>query len=361
MKKKTVWLAAVFLLFCGCGRANETTNPTVSEKSEGISTTVNFLEVLETAESEEIISAEEDEPELITGSDISTMVWKDGKVQCEEDAVYSGERMTFTARCNGYLKHVDYMNCTVMLLNDGIPQPFFWDGAEEEQLFYTLQWDSRMPEEGIEFEFSFIPRNVPYGDRASIALVIGMTPGVHFSEKNVLVTAGMDGFTFNITADSPEHAVLWEEAIPEYGGVSSYVRESAETDTLGGVAVTEKLTSDTQLNTYHTAYRTSGPLYGMKSSWRFNEKEEDLVFYSFVDGVPKPLFDGSFYCQGVIWPGELYELPLDMEQIGKGEHQIWIAYIRKSMVKDFWYDPEGLSDAGKGPECVIYVYDLMIE
>lgn len=364
MKKKIVWLAALTLLACGCSGVDENPKTTIAEETEGISTTADFLEVLETAESEETISAEDDEPEFITGGvSQSINVWKDGNVQGCADEVYTGERMTFTVRyfCEINNEEIEGGTYTVMLLNDGIPQPFFWDGAEEEQLIYTMEWDRQTTIDGIQCDYSFIPRNVPYGDTASIALMISETPGVHFTKKNIIVSTCVSGFTFNITADSPEHAVLWDETIPEYGGVSSYVRESAETDTLGGVAVTEKLTSDTQLNTFNTAYRTSGPLYGMKSSWQFNEKAEELVFYSFVDGVPSPLFDGLFYCQGVIQPGELYGLPLDMEQIGKGEHQISIVSVKKCMVKDFSFDPEGGPDGGMGPSGGSYIYDLIIE
>lgn len=81
-----------------------------------------------------------------------------------------------------------------------------------------------------------------------------------------------------------------------------------------------------------------------------------------MDGAPAAVFDGSWYCAiEDVDEGQLYELPLDMEQIPPGDHLIWGLYLDMSEITDrpTPADDEMYYQVSVFPST--YIYDIIVE
>lgn len=350
---------AVACMLCGCSMQQPGT-----VESTGQDTAAWYLDVLDAAteEVEESTMGEEMFRHIGAGSGYAMNILKEeDQILIGNRETYNGEEMTFTASLAYDVTDSSVENVTeiVMLLNNGIPQPFYWGDSEEEAEYFVIKSAREEAAVNRKYAVRYLPKNVPYGDTAHITLLVSHMIDQNFSFPGTICVAGSSGCGYDITADAPEHEVIWEEEILQKGGASTYVR-GAEAEETWDIAVTTALVSDSQLSLNSAITVAEGePLYGIYSLWKYSESgREDNILYAFVDGYPAPLFDGSYYCRMSIEPGGLYEIPLDTEQLTKGDHLIWIAKIESRELTE----PSDMEDgAGYGAGCGSYVYDIIIE
>ncbi len=238
----------------------------------------------------------------------------------------------------------------VFLLNNGIPQPFYWEDAEKESLYTTFQasyvkaedeqyyWVQgeegdyegmvltlEEVEEMMYYPFRFTPAEVSYGENNTMTLIMMKLQNQHFSNSRTQCSNSGEAAQFCITAASPEDEITREITVPVCGKLADYKRKKGDGDSYG-VAITEKITDGEQLK-INTSFTSEEQLYATYSSYRNGEENTEMMFFAFMDGEPLYTFDGSWYCTMYVDPGELYEIPLDMSQIPSGEHLIGIVEL----------------------------------
>lgn len=361
--KKCFWCIVLLFLVCLCscnmGGSGMTSEMVIESSSE----TVDFLEALAERDSAE---AENENvniyPEHIGGNSSSSfnMYELNGTPQRGLDEVYTGETFSFDfvydKNCSD--ETVETITIIVVLLNDGVPQPFYWNGAEEESMYVSFVQTREEAMISTQYNIRFDPAYVPYGDTTCMSLLIIDQMNISFTYERTYALASASGWVFNITADTPEHAIDRQETVQEYGYPIDYVKGKDASD-LNGVAITTKLISDVQFN-LNTAFTTDEPLYGTFEVWSKEEEGKSMEFLAFMDGAPAALFDGTWYCSLDVEPGGLYELPLDMEQIPAGEHLIWIVDLNMADVTNRPTPIEG-TDYEVGVGGGAYMYDITVE
>ncbi len=269
---------------------------------------------------------------------------------------YEGEEISLIVRNEFTIKDIDnparLKSATVLvfLLNNGIPQTFYWGDAEEETLYTTFQAtyvkaeDERyywVPgeegdyddvvltldevEEKMYYPFRFTPAEVSYGENNTMTLIMMKLQNQHFANSRTQCSNSGSGIQFCITAASPEDEITREVTVPVCGELADYKRKEGDGDSYG-VAITEKMTNGEQLK-INTSFTSDEQLYAAYSAYRDVEEDTELMLFAFMDGKPLYTFDGSWYCTMYVDPGELYEIPLDMSQIPSGEHLIGIVEL----------------------------------
>lgn len=346
-----VWLLmCVLLCVTGCGQMEPV--ETIQEESD----TLAFVETMQ--ELENYTQEEPYFPFLVFGGAGSLTFYTEEKEQIFEyganlNLTYTGEPITLTAKYEYEREHMDdpqqitSATTMVFLLNDGIPQPFYWGDAEEETLYVTFQTtfaeavDSRcyqVPgaeedydgvvltmkevEEKQYYSLRFTPADVSYGETNSMTLIFLNLQNDNFSNPHTQCYNGGMAQQFVITADSKTNEIVRDITVPVCGQVSEFARDSYTGSTLG-VAITEKVVSKEQLK-INTVLTTDQQLYATYTPNNWREEEEELILFAFMDGKPLYAFDGSWYCTMYTDSDELYEIPLDMSQIPSGEHLIGV-------------------------------------
>lgn len=232
---------------------------------------------------------------------------------------YTGEPVEAVVCLNqvGVEDVIEELNVTFFLLNEGIPQPFSLDGGEPS-LFVTVPYPKEEQDRDHFYNVQFQPSNVPYGDTSCLALFAVVDEACHF-QVNTMFAQSCLGTPFYLTADSEEHAVSWQAEMPVWGEKTKFDWNPSRDSATLGVAITKPLTSLDQLR-MNTAFHTTEPLTACFTS----DYATEMEFFAFVDGRPAPLFNGSWYCSLQTEKNTLYELPVDMDVIPKGDHCIYV-------------------------------------
>lgn len=371
MKKNRILTGCIAILLCtvlcaGCGKqesggAVQEDAGTLSGAESTLSTEIDFLQQLATEMETETEAGTETAYNFeflgYSGSGWLSFYTEERKqiFECGKslDIPYAGEDISLIAHYEFGRDNIDdptkLISATtmVLLLNDGIPQPFYWGDAEEEALYVTFQTtyaqaeDERyyqVPGEEGDYDgvvltmdelqekqyypFHFTPAEVSYGKNNSMTLMFVMLQNDHFSNPHTYCTNGGMANQFLITAASEEYEKKRDVTVPVCGKVADYVRDKEDGDT-AGVAITEKIVDGDQLKV-NTVLNTSEQLYAAYSAHTDMEENTEMILFAFMDGEPLCVFDGSWYCNMYVDPGNLYEIPLDMSQIPPGEHLMGI-------------------------------------
>ncbi len=356
MNKNRICRGSAWLLMCAllCGTGCSQTEPGETKQEE--SDPMVFVETME--ELENYVPEEFDYTFLGFSGMGSLSFYTAEKEQIFEygadlSMTYTGEPVSMIAKYDYSIEHIDdpqqitSATTLVFLLNDGIPQPFYWGDSEEETLYVTLQTtfaeatDSlyyQVPgvegdfggvvltmeevEEKQYYPFRFTPTDVSYGKNNSMTLVFLNLQNEHFNNPHLQCHNGGMAQQFVITADSEANELTRDITVPVCGQVSDFDRGSYTGSTLG-VAITEKVVSGEQLK-INTVLTTSQQLYASYTPNNWQKKEQELMLFAFMDGKPLYAFEDSWYCTMYTDSDELYEIPLSMSRIPSGEHLIGI-------------------------------------
>ncbi len=357
MKKYIIILTLCLLCFTGCQRRG---NELASADMESESSSVGFLTELAAVKESET-EAEELFP-FVGAETVHAMNLYDMEKNpiMGKSTVYEGEEISVQIEFRVDVKDekVEDMTTMVFLLNDGIPQPFYWEDATEETMFVAIDMN-REKDCGVDYWYNirFRPSYVPYGSDTCMTFVMMTQLDYHFTNPFTSMMTGGGGLKLFLTAASEEYAVSREESIPVMDGISDYEWKSGtDSDTLG-IAVTNKITKGEQLYR-NTAFTNDEPLYATFVGDRCEEDEKEIQLFAFMDGKPLYAFDGSFYCLTYTKSKQLCEIPLDMSQIPPGEHLI---YFLDYDTKKEGYIAQKYEKNGSGAIPVAaYVYNITI-
>lgn len=326
-RKTAIALLMGLILLAGC----DYDTPSVVESMESTDTEQDFLDELATQETEETEATSMLFPEHVgSGASMSYDVIDDEQVSlAARSFVYTGEELSANI-CLTYGvsdEKIEDVTAIFFLLNDGVPQPFYFEDAEEASVYASRTYSKDELLEDHFFQVRFQPSYVPYGKETCMALCVLIDNNYYFTEKNIDTDAYCAGIPFYLTADSETHAIAWEEKVSEWGEEAD-IDWDFETDSgTYGVAVAEELTDVEQLK-LNTAFSTDQDLFAYISTGKDTVKDTQYEFLSFVDGKPTALFQDSWYCRMKVDPVRLYELPLNTESLSTGEHRIYILKLQ---------------------------------
>lgn len=322
-RRTTIALLTTLVLLAGCGREASS----VGESLESTSTEQDFLDELATKGTEETEASPVLFPELVGGGAQVGYDVIDNEYTslAMKSMIYTGEDVS----ANIYLTYevsddkIEDVTAIFFLLNEGVPQPFYFEDAEEASIYASKTYSKEELLEDHFFQVHFQPSYVPYGEETCMSLCVLIDNNYYFTERNIDLDCYCAGIPFYLTADSEAHAVAWEEKIPEWGGLADCEWNWETDSSTYGTAVMEKLTDVGQLK-INTAFTTKEALYAYFSTAKDTQKDTEYEFLAFADGKPADLFNGSWYCSLKVDPERLYELPLDTESLSVGEHRIYI-------------------------------------
>ncbi|MBQ7431950.1 MAG: hypothetical protein IJV50_00550 [Lachnospiraceae bacterium] len=332
-KWKRILLFVMMVQICGCGKKEQET--TESEMAMG-----DYLQALQTAEETIGEAVEENAIDYVhigsgTGQTIN-LIGKDGAPQGYKDEVYTGEAFEFEVYydINQPDEAVEYSNYIFVLMIDGVPQPFCWDG--EEVMYVSIPMESEMEDESRISTLRFQPAYVPYGDTVCMTLLQIAQPQTHFDFAHTFAMAGGLGWQFRITAATPDVAIDREMCqldlnIPEYDAKSDF-QGTANWRFTSDISVAEKMEMLDQLEV-NTAFVSDQQLYAVCQADQYTEENTKMYVYAWMDGKPLAAFDGKWYCTFTVDPLNVYEIPLDMSQIPPGDHLIWFSANSNVMEK----------------------------
>ncbi len=372
--KKWICMILAVLLFTGCSRKEELPEESTGTEGSTVQETVPFLEEL-ASESEE--SAEESVPiypvSVGAGAGIGANLKAEaryladtGKYENDEDVAYvigqtlkyEGERIRLHLYVNEQQndERIETMTTTVFLLNNGVPQPFYWEGAEEETMHATFTADREEMYTGLNWDLSFEPADVPYGAKSAMTLFFVIQENYHFTAPNINLLNGGGGLVFYVTAASETYAASRDVKLPVAGEQGTYSFNPDKDSNYGAIAITNKVTSGDQLF-LNTALTAEEQLYAtFIVPW---ECEENTAFdvFAFMDGEPLYAINGSWYYRMYGDPNVLYEVPLDMNKIPPGDHLFCFYWFRPEY-EHYLVENEDENDYGVGVGA--YVYDVIV-
>ncbi len=326
------------LILVGCSMSVST-----EESSAESSAEENFLEELATKETEaESESSEIKLPVHVGGGTVmkTDILDEEKNSIARKTLTYAGEDISMDFYLNFQVadEKIETLTATFFLLNDGIPQPFYFEDAEQEAMYASLTCEKNELARDCSYRIRFKPAYVPYGEKTCMSLMVVVDNNYHFTYPATISGVCCSGMPFYVTAESELFAAEWDEAIPVLGSQAEiewkYGEDSA---TRGKVAITEKITDASQLPE-DTAFSSGEPLYAVFSTAPDADENEEIQLFAFIDGKPAALFDGSWYCDTYIDPCQLYEIPLDMSQIPSGEHLIYFMWLSEKQSYKMKYE-----------------------
>lgn len=321
----------MIILLLLCMLVLESCNTAISTEEsamQSIITEENFLAELETEETENDTEQSEINLPVYVGSGttmITDALDNEKSSIARKTVIYTGEDISieFYLKFQAADEKIETVTATFFLLNDGIPQPFYFENATQETMYSSITCDKNELAKDCFYKVRFQPAYVPYGKKTCMSLVVVVDNNYHFTYPTTISTACCSGIPFYVTAESVFCAVERDEEIPVFGAPVEFEWKHGEDSSVNGaVAVTEKIIDSSQLPE-DTAFTSGGPLYATFAGGPDTLENEEIQLFAFVDGKPAALFEGSWYCSAYINPNQLYEIPLDMSQVPSGEHLIY--------------------------------------
>lgn len=316
-------MGAVCLYGCKMGNNGETTE--------------DYLNELQNTYSPTEMTEEKDELFPMPSS-ISTQVYitnEENSVIHDRTMTYAGEPMKYkliTSICQEKGDGPRQFNRVFFILVDGYLQPFYFEGSDKPVLYASISQESSDDLE--DYEFSFEPIYVPYGENASLNFVISSAPVYYQEKSSEMVYNDVQSCDYCLTAISPEYAADYEKAELPADAQSDYTPSGKETN--GLFVLSEKLESAEQLDV-NTLLETDKQLYASIIGGRtLTEEDSDIRLYCVVDGELAMIFNNNYYTDLSMESMVSYQIPLDMDKLSKNEkHQIYFIEVNKNDIESF--------------------------
>lgn len=255
---------------------------------------------------------------------------KAGMFHGYKDEVYTGEDFVFDIQYDVEWKEGNMQDLTnlFMVLINGVPQPFQWDG--EEVTCVTVPMESQTSHENSRHTIAFHPAYVSDAEPVCMIIVHMIQNDTHFTSEHTFSSSAIHAWQFNVTAESPETAIDRADCgldltVSECGEPSAY-EGSVAGPFSNQVLITNQPIREQDQMQVHTALESDGQLYAVfPAGYRLKQDQTKVYLYAFMDGKPAELLGDSWYGTLTADRGVVYEIPLDMRKIPSGDHLIWIA------------------------------------